>query len=64
VKSTGELLAIREPAPWLGQHTDEVLRDIGYDEGAVQALYAAGVLYDQYREAAPQVRESDRVTAQ
>ena len=30
VKSTGDLLEIREPAPWLGQHSDAVLRDLGY----------------------------------
>jgi crotonobetainyl-CoA:carnitine CoA-transferase CaiB-like acyl-CoA transferase len=64
VKSTGELLAIRQPAPWLGQHTDEVLRDAGYGVDEIEALHAEGVLYDRYREALPQAKESDRVTAQ
>ena len=30
VKSTGELTTIRHAAPWLGQHSEEVLREIGY----------------------------------
>ena len=54
VKSTGELLAIREPAPWLGQHTDEVLKTMGYEEREIEALHAEGVLYDKYRETAPE----------
>ena len=29
VKSTGELTSIRTPAPWLGQHSEEVLRGLG-----------------------------------
>jgi crotonobetainyl-CoA:carnitine CoA-transferase CaiB-like acyl-CoA transferase len=48
VKSTGELLEIRTPAPWLGQHTNEVLKDVGYDESEIRALHADGVLYDKY----------------
>ena len=53
VKSTGELLAIRNAAPWLGQHSDEVLKDMGYGASEIAALYAEGVLYDKYREASP-----------
>jgi crotonobetainyl-CoA:carnitine CoA-transferase CaiB-like acyl-CoA transferase len=48
VKSTGELLAIRQPAPWLGQHTDEVLKTLGYRKAEIDALYAEGVLYDKH----------------
>ncbi len=52
VKSTGELLEIREPAPWLGQHTDEVLRDIGYNAADIAKLHSEGVFYDKYRDTA------------
>lgn len=32
------------PAPALGEHTDAVLREAGYDDGAIAALRAAGVI--------------------
>ncbi len=51
LKSTGELTAIRKPAPWLGQHSAEVLRDLGHDEAGIERLFAAGVIYDRYRQA-------------
>jgi formyl-CoA transferase len=63
IKSTGELLAIREPAPWLGQHTDEVLKTIGYAEREIQALHAAGVLYDKYGETAPKSGGAEKIAA-
>lgn len=44
VKSNGELTAIRKPAPLHGQHTEEVLRAIGYGEGRVRELLAEGVV--------------------
>lgn len=31
------------PAPLLGQHTAQVLREVGYAEGVVQAMLAAGI---------------------
>ena len=49
VKSTGELVAIRRPAPWLGQHTEEALREAGYGRGEIEALFEAGVIYDKHR---------------
>jgi crotonobetainyl-CoA:carnitine CoA-transferase CaiB-like acyl-CoA transferase len=49
VKSTGELLAIRQAAPWLGQHTDEVLKALGYEPREIENLYSEDVLYDKYR---------------
>jgi crotonobetainyl-CoA:carnitine CoA-transferase CaiB-like acyl-CoA transferase len=52
LKSTGDLTAIRQPAPWLGQHSTEVLRATGYGEDALATLYAEGVIYDRYREKA------------
>jgi crotonobetainyl-CoA:carnitine CoA-transferase CaiB-like acyl-CoA transferase len=51
LKSSGELTAIRRPAPWLGQHSEEVLHAIGYDAGEIEALFADAVIYDRYRQA-------------
>ncbi|HEY0823322.1 MAG TPA: CoA transferase [Ramlibacter sp.] len=44
VKSNGELTSIRKPAPLHGQHTQEVLRSIGYGESQVRNLLAEGVV--------------------
>ena len=52
VKSTGDLTAIRTAAPWLGQHSDEVVKSAGYGASEIEQLYADGVLYDKYREKA------------
>ena len=49
LKSTGDLTAIRKPAPWLGQHSDEVLRSIGYGREDIAALFDGGVVYDKHR---------------
>lgn len=52
IKSTGELMAIRQPAPWLGQHTEEALGSVGYAQTDIDALFDDGVVYDKYREKA------------
>lgn len=52
VKSTGELTRIRTPAPWLGQHTDAVLKSLGYAEDKIAQLHAQGAVFDKYREKA------------
>jgi crotonobetainyl-CoA:carnitine CoA-transferase CaiB-like acyl-CoA transferase len=52
IKSSGELTAIRQPAPWLGQHSGETLRSVGYSDGDIDALFESGVIYDKYREKA------------
>ena len=39
---------VRGPAPWLGQHTTEVLREIGYTDEEIKRLYADGVAFDQH----------------
>jgi crotonobetainyl-CoA:carnitine CoA-transferase CaiB-like acyl-CoA transferase len=44
VKSSGELTRIRQPAPLHGQHTEEVLRGIGYSDAQVGSLLADGVV--------------------
>ncbi|MFA7666066.1 MAG: CoA transferase [Burkholderiaceae bacterium] len=51
IKSTGELTEIRRPAPLLGQHTEEVLAEIGYERARIDAMLEAGAVY------------TDRVTA-
>ena len=35
---------LRRPAPLLGQHTDEVLREAGFDDGRIAALRKKGVV--------------------
>jgi len=44
IKASGELTKIRKPAPLLGQHSAEVLGELGYDAKAVQALFGGGVV--------------------
>ena len=53
IKSTGELTAIRKPAPWLGQHSAEVLRDLGCAGADIDALFESGVVYDKFRAKTP-----------
>lgn len=36
--------SVRSPSPLLGQHTDDVLSDMGYSEDEIAALRAAGVI--------------------
>jgi crotonobetainyl-CoA:carnitine CoA-transferase CaiB-like acyl-CoA transferase len=45
------------PAPWLGQHTAEVLGEIGMDAGRIDALFAAGTLYEDTRQATTEARQ-------
>jgi crotonobetainyl-CoA:carnitine CoA-transferase CaiB-like acyl-CoA transferase len=40
--------AVRRPAPWLGQHSAEVLRESGITEDRIAELFEAGVLYDAH----------------
>jgi crotonobetainyl-CoA:carnitine CoA-transferase CaiB-like acyl-CoA transferase len=49
IKSTGELTAIRQPAPLLGQHSAQVLEDLGYSASDVAALFDAKVVFDAER---------------
>jgi formyl-CoA transferase len=38
IKSGGQLTEIRKPAPLLGQHSREILSELGYDGGAIDSL--------------------------
>lgn len=41
----GHGVASRSPAPWIGEHTDEVLRELlGYNDDKIAELRAAGVI--------------------
>jgi crotonobetainyl-CoA:carnitine CoA-transferase CaiB-like acyl-CoA transferase len=44
IKSSGDLTSIRQPAPLHGQHTEEVLRGLGYGEAQVRTLLSQGVV--------------------
>jgi crotonobetainyl-CoA:carnitine CoA-transferase CaiB-like acyl-CoA transferase len=53
-KFSGLDFNVRGPAPWLGQHTAEVLRDAGVDDGEIKDLFTEGVLFDAH----PDLQES------
>lgn len=53
-KFSGMPFLVRSPAPWLGQHTAEVLREIGVDDGDLADLFSDGVLFDRH----PELREA------
>jgi len=44
VKFSETACAVKRPAPLLGQHTREVLVELGYDEAAIERLAAAGAV--------------------
>jgi formyl-CoA transferase len=44
VQMSGTPLASQGPSPTLGQHTDDVLRELGYDDARIASLRDAGVL--------------------
>ena len=52
IKSSGALGSIRTPAPWLGQHSTRVLKQLGYSDTDINALFAQGTVFDQYRDKA------------
>jgi crotonobetainyl-CoA:carnitine CoA-transferase CaiB-like acyl-CoA transferase len=49
IKSTGDLTAIRKPAPMLGQHSEEVLRELGYGDADIRTLFDDQVIFDSSR---------------
>ena len=46
IQMTETPLAAHGPSPTLGEHTDDVLREIGFDDEHIAAMRAAGVLGD------------------
>lgn len=42
--------AVRSPAPWIGQHTAEVLREAGLDEASIARMFDNGTAYDAHPE--------------
>jgi formyl-CoA transferase len=44
IQMTGTPLAVQGPSPTLSQHTDDVLRELGYDDTRITALRERGVL--------------------
>lgn len=40
----GSPASIRRPAPMHGQHTEEILQELGYDAGKIQSLQGSGVV--------------------
>lgn len=44
LKLSGTPGAIRRPPPMLGEHTREVLAEVGYSEGEIESLVAAGAV--------------------
>ena len=49
-KFSGLDTPVRGPAPWLGQHTREVLEQAGVNDDVVDALFDDGTLYDAHPE--------------
>lgn len=47
-KMSGTPFTVRTAAPWLGQHTRDVLLEAGYDEARIDDLFASDVVYDKY----------------
>jgi crotonobetainyl-CoA:carnitine CoA-transferase CaiB-like acyl-CoA transferase len=49
-KFSGLDFSVRGPAPWLGQHTAEVLGEAGVDDAEIKDLFTEGVLFDAHPE--------------
>lgn len=49
-KFSGMDFAVRSPAPWIGQHTAQVLREAGVEEAVLAAMFAEGTAYDAHPE--------------
>jgi crotonobetainyl-CoA:carnitine CoA-transferase CaiB-like acyl-CoA transferase len=42
----------RSAAPWLGQHTTDVLTELGYAANQIDALFADSIVFDKHRKTA------------
>jgi crotonobetainyl-CoA:carnitine CoA-transferase CaiB-like acyl-CoA transferase len=49
-KFSGLDFQVRGPAPWLGQHTAQVLQEAGVDDVDIKSLFTDGVLFDAHPE--------------
>ncbi|MFM9039738.1 MAG: CaiB/BaiF CoA transferase family protein [Betaproteobacteria bacterium] len=49
VKSSGELVSIRRAAPWLGQHSEEILRSLDIAEDEIRSLFDEAIIFDRQR---------------
>jgi crotonobetainyl-CoA:carnitine CoA-transferase CaiB-like acyl-CoA transferase len=47
-KFSGIDFSVRGPAPWLGQHTAEILGEVGVDADEIKELFTEGVLFDAH----------------
>ncbi len=47
-KFSGLDYAVRGPAPWLGQHTAEILREAGVSDEEIDDLFTDAVLFDAH----------------
>lgn len=47
-KMSGTPFSIRTPAPWLGQHSREVLDQSGFEGREIDELFEGNVIYDRY----------------
>lgn len=55
VKMSKTPMTIRTPAPWLGQHTTDILKGISLSDQEIEQLYANRVVYNKYAETKEEV---------
>ena len=53
-KFSGLDFTVRGPAPWLGQHTAEVLRETGLSDEEIAALFTDAVVFDAHPDLHPE----------
>ncbi|CAN5739288.1 CoA transferase [soil metagenome] len=63
-KFSGMEYAVRGPAPWIGQHTSEVLREIGRSDAQIDELYATGAAFDAHPELRDTLAAASAATTQ
>ena len=44
IKMTGLAEVISNPAPLLGEHTDDILKELGYDAEKIAALHESNIV--------------------
>lgn len=54
--------AVRRPAPWVGQHTAEVLREAGIPDERITELFKSDVLYDAHPDLLQELADSKSPT--